>query len=120
MTHKTEMEITLQRLSVRQLQARRQRLTRGLGDVAMTLRGALLRQRRQCGKEGCRCQRGELHGPYLYLAVGRAGGRGRLLYVPRELVAVVRRRVAQTGRIERALAEISAINLELMARRALD
>lgn len=119
MKHKTHT-IDLGRLSVRQLRARRQQLTRGLGDVAMTLRGALLRQRRRCGKEGCRCQRGELHGPYVYLAVGRAGGRRQLLYVPSELVGAVRRRVAQTGRIERALAAISAINRELMTRRALD
>ena len=77
-------------------------------------------QRRRCGKEGCRCQQGELHGPYVYLAAGRAGGASRLLYVPTELVAVVRRRVERTGRIDRALSEISAINLELLARRELD
>lgn len=120
MEHKTRSAIDLRRLSVRQLRVRRQRLTRGLGDLATTLRGALLSQRRRCGKEGCRCQQGEWHGPYVYLAVGRAGGTRRLLYVPTELVAVVRRRVAQTGRIESALAEISAVNLELLARRALD
>jgi hypothetical protein len=42
------------------------------------------------------------------------------LYVPTGLAAVVRRRVARTGRIDGALAEISAINLELLARRELD
>ena len=110
----------LRRLSVRQLRARRQRLTRGLRDLGTTLRGAVLSQRRRCGKEGCRCQQGELHGPYVYLAVGRAAGARRLLYVPTELVTVVRRHVARTGRIDDALAEISAINLELLARRALD
>jgi hypothetical protein len=119
MEHKAS-SFNLRRLSVRQLRARRQRLTRGLRDLASTLRGSVVSQRRRCGKEGCRCQQGELHGPYVYLAVGRASGASRLLYIPTELVAVVRRRVARTGRIEGALAEISAINLELLARRALD
>jgi hypothetical protein len=56
----------------------------------------------------------------VYLAVGRAGGARRLLYVPTALVAVVRRRVERAGRIDRALSEISAINLEILARRELD
>jgi len=40
--------------------------------------------------------------------------------VPSALVGVVRRRVERTGRIDGALAEISAINLELLARQELD
>ena len=118
MIHKTPA--TLGRLSVPQLRARRRRLARTLGRLEATLRGSVVSQGRRCGKAGCRCQQGELHGPYVYLSVGRVGGASRLLYVPTALVAVVRRRVQQTGRIDGALAEISAINLELLARRALD
>ena len=55
------------------------------------------------------------------VSVGRTeGGASRLLYVPTDLAAVVRRRVERTGRVDGALAEISAINLELLARRELD
>src|SRR5712692_533506 len=50
---------------------------------------------------------------------GRGGRASRLLYVPSALVGVVRRRVERTGRIDGALAEISAINLELLARQEL-
>jgi hypothetical protein len=107
-------------LSVRQLRARRRRLAGGLPAVEETLRGAPLTQGRRCGKPGCRCARGELHGPYTYLALGREGGRGRLVYVPAALVAVVRRRVEAGARIEAALAEISEINAELLRRRELD
>jgi Family of unknown function (DUF6788) len=110
----------LNRLSVRQLRARRRSLARGLGDLETPLRGSVVSQRRRCGKAGCRCQQGELHGPYVYLTVGRVGGVSRLLYVPADLVTIVRRRVERTGRIDGALAEISAINLELLARRELD
>lgn len=105
----------LHTLSVRQLRARRARLARTVPDVEVTLRGAVQRQMRRCGKAGCRCTEGELHGPYIYLSV-RIGGRSHLLYVPTDAVAAVTRRVEATGRIEAALTEISAINLELLAR----
>lgn len=101
--------------SVRQLRARRARLARQLPDVQETLWGSLQSQSRRCGKQACRCAEGELHGPYVYLSV-RAGPRSRLLYIPAELAEEVGRHVEVTGRIEAALAEISAINLELLAR----
>ncbi len=110
----------LTQLSVRQLRTRRRRLAAGLPDVEALLRGALVDQRRRCGKEGCRCTRGELHGPYTYLTTRRGRGRSRLLYVPAALVELVRRRVDQTAQIEAALEEITAINAELLARRELD
>src|SRR5437588_838324 len=106
-------------LTVRQLKARRRRLSQRLGDPESTLRGTLISQSRRCGKPGCRCARGELHGPYVYLSVGRATGRPRLLYVPASMAEAVRQRVELTEAAEAALAEISAINLELLARREL-
>jgi hypothetical protein len=107
-------------LSVAQLRARRRRLARRVGDPAATLRGSLILQGRRCGKPGCRCAAGELHGPYVYLSVGRTTGGPRLLYVPASLVEVVRERVDVTDVTEAVLAEISAINLELLTRRELD
>src|SRR2546429_4345401 len=56
---------------------RRDRLVAGLPQAAAFLAGSLVEQRRRCGKEGCRCARGELHGPYAYLSVA-----GRMVYVP--------------------------------------
>src|SRR5215475_12957311 len=106
---------TLQKLSVGQLRARRARLAGQLPDVEVTVRGALQRQMRRCGKAGCRCAEGELHGPYMYLSVP-TGERSGLLYFPAEVVEQVKRRVETTGRIDAALTEISAINLELLAR----
>ena len=75
------------------------------------MRGALQRQMRRCGKPGCRCAEGELHGPYTYLSV-QMGQRSRLLCIPGEAIAPVTRHLEMTGRIEAALAEISASNLE--------
>lgn len=106
------------RLTTRALRARRGRLVGSLPDLEAILRGALLTQGRRCGKEGCRCQTGDPHGPYTYLAV-RAGGRSRLIYVPAALIEPARRRLELGARAEEALAEIAAINLELLARREL-
>src|SRR3989475_12839467 len=102
-------------LTVRQLRTHRSRLARAVPDLEATLGGALHRQMRQCGKAGCRCADGELHGPYMYLSVRMGGGR-RVLYGPAEAVNPGKRRGRVTGPIEAARAEISAINLELHAR----
>ena len=110
----------LSNLTVRQLRARRRRLAKGLPDLEGLLRGSLVEQRRRCGKAGCRCARGELHGPYLYLAVGRGPALSRMVYVPSSLEEKVRSRIELTAAAEAALEEISAINLELLRRRELE
>ena len=106
-------------LSVRQLVARRRRLAAGLSEPERTLRGVLLSEGRSCSSEGCRCRRGELHGPYSYLAV-YADGRSRTIYVPAAMEVACEAHVALTQSNEVLLAEISQINLELLRRRALE
>jgi hypothetical protein len=93
-----------------QLRARRRRLSKTLRNAEATMLGSLVTQGRRCGREGCRCAEGELHGPYIYITLRKPRGRGGLLYVPAELAA----------QMQAALAEISAINLELLSRRQLD
>jgi hypothetical protein len=109
---------SLSELSVRQLLARRRRVAGKLSEPERTLRGALLSEGRQCSSERCRCHRGELHGPYTYLAV-YLGGRSRTVYVPQTVAAIAERCVNATQHNEALLAEISQINLELLRRRAL-
>jgi hypothetical protein len=106
-------------LSVRQLLARRRRLAAGLSEPERTLRGVLLSEGRRCSSGGCRCRRGELHGPYSYLAV-YADGRSRTIYVPQAAVAACEASLAVTQRNEALLVEISQINSELLRRRALE
>jgi hypothetical protein len=105
-------------LSLRALRARRRRLAVRLGDVEAVLVGSLVEQTRRCGKPGCRCAEGDPHGPYAYFAA-KTAGRGRSKYVPSNLVAVVRAGLARGEQVEAVLAEISAINTELLARREL-
>lgn len=116
MAHKTS---TLRNLTVAQLRARRLDLVGQLPGVEGVLRGSLQRQFRRCGKVGCRCAQGEPHGPYVYLAVNSEARRG-MVYVPANALPEVERRVGVTDQIEEVLAEISAINVELLARGELD
>src|SRR6266852_6334191 len=92
-------------LTVRQLLSRRRALAARLAE-----------QTRRCGKAGCRCADGEGHGPYAYFTP-RPAGRGRARYVPAALADVVRRYLQRGEHVETVLAEISAINAELLARR---
>lgn len=118
-THKKD--VVLGELSTRQLRARRRRLVGRLPDVGDYLAASLVEQSRRCGKTGCRCATGgELHGPYVYLSVRRAGGPRSMLYVPEVLAALVRRKVVAGESVQRLLSEVSAVNLELLARRELD
>jgi hypothetical protein len=104
---------------VRQLLARRRRLAAGLSDPERTLRGVLLHAGRRCSSEGCRCRRGELHGPYTYLAI-YTDRRSRTIYVPQMVQASCEQHVEITQHNEDLLAKISQINLELLRRRALE
>lgn len=91
----------------------------GFSDLERTLRGVVLHEGRQCSSEGCRCRRGELHGPYAYLAV-YVEGRSRTIYVPAASAEIVAAHVHVAHRNEALLAEISETNLELLRRRALE
>jgi len=112
--------IELSGLTVRQLRGRRRRLASSLTGTEALLRGTLMTQGRRCGKESCRCAQGELHGPYVYLSVARPGRRPRMVYVPAELTETVTGHVAAAAQVEAVLGEITAVNTELLARRALD
>jgi hypothetical protein len=111
----SEYKNDLRGLSAAELRSRRDRLAADLPRAAQFLAGSLVEQRRRCGKEGCRCMRGELHGPYVYLSVA-----GRMVYVPATLAGAVRSRLEVSARLRQVLEEISAVNLELLARRELD
>jgi hypothetical protein len=67
--------------------------------------GSLVSLNRVCGKEGCKCTRGELH-PGLCVAL-RIGEKRKMIYVPQPLEATVRRWVATYQEAWRLMEEIS-------------
>ncbi len=52
------------------------------------LPGAVCWQWVRCGKPGCKCERGELHGPYAY-RFAHVNGRLRKHYIPKADVAAI-------------------------------
>jgi hypothetical protein len=106
-------------MSVRQLMSRRRRLVKSLPDIEGLITGSVVDQGRRCGKEGCRCTRGELHGPYTYVVLPRIQGRTRTVYVPKSAAEAVRQGAALSIEVQEILQEISAINIELLTRRKL-
>jgi hypothetical protein len=111
-------ETSLADMPTRRLLSRRRALAARLGGAEQVLSGSLTEQTRRCGKPGCRCAGGEPHGPYAFFAP-KTAARGRIRYVPAPLTGVVRRYLRNGEEIEQLLAEISAINAELLARREL-
>jgi len=112
------MSRNLSEFTERQLYAHRKRLAAGVHDPALTLRGAVHSDLRQCSNERCRCRQGDPHGPYTYLSV-YGDGRSRTVYVPQAFAAVTSEHVEATRRGEALMAEISQVNLELLRRRLL-
>jgi hypothetical protein len=102
------------------LARRRQALVAQLAALGPVLRASLLERYTQCGKPGCKCMRGEKHGPAYYLTVSYAKGKTRQVYVPKDLQAIAARWVQNYHHAMTVLEEISTINLEIIRRKAPD
>jgi Family of unknown function (DUF6788) len=76
--------------------------------------GSLVPLHRVCGKEGCKCNKGELH-PGLCVAL-RAGQKRKMIYVPQALEATARRWVATYQEAWRLMEEVSQACFERFLR----
>ena len=65
--------------------------TENADSLPKMLPGVVCAQWRKCGKAGCRCARGDLHGPY-FARFWRQGGRLRKAYIRKADVEDVRGR----------------------------
>ena len=92
---------------------RRQRLLQKLPPLDEVLRGSLVERLVRCGKQTCRCARGELH-EAVYLSVTHRGGRTEQISLPRDLVGRVRHGIAIYSKWWEILERISAINRDLL------
>jgi hypothetical protein len=100
------------------LKHRKSALLAQFDPPAGLLRASYVQQFLTCGKKNCRCQRGFKHGPFFYLVqcVGRPSRVRKFL-----LKTPAQRRQARAGiathlKFQRRLAELSAINTELLRR----
>ena len=102
-------------LSVAEIRRARSTLARRLGRRGEIMKGSLVMRATVCGRPGCKCARGEKHGPYLYVSVFREG-RTRSVYVPQHLEGEVRRWVENAQQVERDVAELTWLNAEWLRR----
>jgi hypothetical protein len=96
---------------------RREKLVEEFARLGPVLRASLIERFTQCGRAGCKCMRGEKHGPAYYLTVSYAKGRTRQVYVPKDLQPLAERWIRNYHQAVQALEEISSINLELIRLR---
>ena len=109
----TNSDISRWRQRVGQLRARRNRLENEALRSRAMVRGSLLALMRKCGKAGCKCQRGELHGPNHYLSLPKPGKRSRMLPVPPDKVKTVQSLNSHYHDFQRGLTEIRRLNEEI-------
>lgn len=83
------------------------------------IHGSIVPMDRVCGKDGCRCTRGEKHSS-LYLSA-KVQGKRRMVYIPPDMEEEVRRRVEAWQEVQRLAQEVSGACLgrvlELKRRR---
>jgi hypothetical protein len=103
--------------TARRLAVRRRKLVEHLAGLGPVLRASLIERFTQCGKAGCKCMRGEKHGPASYLTVSYAKGKTRQVYVSKELQPLAAQWVRNYHTALTALEAISSINLELIRRK---
>lgn len=71
------------RQEIGRLQAAHSALLRALMSSEPFIQGSVVRRFSLCGKPGCRCQRGEKHGPFWYLSRSEHG-HTRMRYLGKE------------------------------------
>jgi hypothetical protein len=80
--------------------------------IVTPIKGEICTQYIRCGKRECKCQRGELHGPYYY-HVWRDGARVRKVYVKSVDVEYMRACCRAYRELSRALVEIRGTREDL-------
>ena len=98
------------------LQRCKDALLASLPPAAEVLRGSFFERTIRCGKPSCRCASGPGH-RLAYVGVSFPGGRTEQLTVPRNLVPLARRWVANYQRWLRTLEQVSVLNRLLLRER---
>ncbi len=81
------------------------------------LRATLSEYYLTCGKKGCRCKRGQKHGPYLYLSSSEKG-KVKMHKVPEGLEGETRKGVEAYNKVWEKLCRLCELNRELLWRGA--
>jgi hypothetical protein len=101
---------------MKRVEGKRARLLREIQGCSEMLQGSLVVLYRKCGKRGCRCERGEKHGPAYYLSY-KEGGVTRMVYIPVSRLEEVKKAMEGFSRYWELGVKLSRLNLEHMGLR---
>jgi len=95
---------------------KRKRALQGLleKDIEM-IRGNLVERHLPCGKEGCKCKEGELHGPFYYLIYPEEG-KQKTLYIRKDKLKEVREGIKAYKRARKAIDKVADMNRRLLKK----
>ena len=100
--------------NLKKAQLRKRAIVRQLPDPTEILRASLITRYTKCGKPGCKCMRGEKHGPSYSVSVTMAAGKTKQLYVRKEDLKTVQKWINNYDKMWQGLMELSEVNFELL------
>ena len=83
-------------------------------DIGM-IRGSLIERYLRCGKERCKCQEGEKHGPF-YSLTYTEGDKRKNLYVPKDKVEEVKEGIKAYKRAKETIVSVADMNRRLLKK----
>jgi hypothetical protein len=107
-----QMTLSQLRSRLQRLARRRQALLAGLRLPPKGLPGSLAPSHRRCGSAGCHCHQGQGHRSWTLTFM--VDGQKRVEHIPTELLDTVRARVKSGNAYKRAVAELMALNAQLL------
>ena len=101
---------------MRRLEREKAALLKEIQSCSEMLQGSLVGLYRKCGKKGCRCERGEKHGPAYCLSY-KEGGVTQMVYIPASRLKEVKKAMEAFSRYWELGVRLSRLNLEEMGLR---
>ncbi|MFN3740597.1 MAG: DUF6788 family protein [Thermodesulfovibrionales bacterium] len=95
--------------------SKKERVLKEILACSEMLQGSIVRIKARCGKKGCKCERGQPHGISHYLSF-RESGKTQMVYIPKEKVKEVLRRINLFKRYWELGIKLSRLNLEELKR----
>jgi hypothetical protein len=98
---------------MKKLEAKKAELLSKIRGCSEMLQGSLVVIYRKCGRKGCRCERGEKHGPAYYLSY-KEEGVTQMIYIPAFRLEEVKRAMRAFSQYWELGVKLSRLNLKQM------
>jgi len=108
----------MDKLSTKELKVKRQQLMDKIDALeGKVLRGSIIESYKKCGKPGCKCERGEGHGPKYSMTVNFPKRRPENDYIRLEQITLVKEYVTNYHQLKDLIEQICIINRTIVKRR---